>query len=59
MEDIIENLMIHILDFDLYAPLYEQVSEVSVHQVKTTGDSIQLKTGKRMGFQFTTDVKVK
>jgi hypothetical protein len=51
--------MIHILDFDLYAPLYEQVSEVSVHQVKTTGDSIQLKTGKRMGFQFTTDVKVK
>ena len=59
MEDIIKNLMIHILDFDLYAPLYEQVSEVSVHQVKTTGDSIQLKTGKRMGFQFTTDVKVK
>jgi len=59
MEDIIKNLMIHILDFDLYTPLYEQVSEVSVYQVKTTGDSIQLKTGKRMGFQFTTDVKVK
>jgi|TARA_B110000977_G_scaffold130295_1_gene166146 hypothetical protein len=59
MEDIIENLMIHILEFDLYAPLYELVSEVSVHEVKTTGDSIQLKTGKRMGFQFSTDVNIK
>ncbi|MEN8928101.1 MAG: hypothetical protein ABF242_09530 [Flavobacteriales bacterium] len=58
MEDIIENLMIHILEFDLYAPLYEHVSEVSVHQVKTTGDSIQMKTGKRMGFQFETDSKI-
>lgn len=59
MEDIIENLMIHILEFDLYAPLYETVSEVSVHEVKTTGDTIQLKTGKRMGFQFSTDVNIK
>lgn len=59
MEDIIENLMIHVLDFDLYAPLYEHVSEVSVHQIKTTGDSIQLKTGKRMGFHFGTENEVK
>ena len=59
MEDIIENLMMHVLDFDLYAPLYEQVSEVSVYQIKTTGDSIQLKTGKRMGFQFGTEIEVK
>ncbi len=59
MEDIIENLMIHILDFDLYAPLYEHVSEVSVFEVKTTGDSIQLKTGKRMGFQFSGNNEVK
>lgn len=58
MEDIVENIMIHVLDFDLYAPLYESVSEVSVHEVKTTGDSIQLKTGKRMGFQFGTDSKI-
>ena len=56
MENIIENLMIHILEFDLYAPLYEHVSEVSVHQIKTTGDSIQLKTGKRMGFQFSAKI---
>ncbi|MGB1041153.1 MAG: hypothetical protein ACPGVD_09790 [Flavobacteriales bacterium] len=59
MEDIIENLMMHVLDFDLYAPLYEQVSEVSVYQIKSTGDSIQLKTGKRMGFQFGTEIEVK
>lgn len=58
MEDIVENIMIHVLDFDLYAPLYESVSEVSVHEVKTTGDSVQLKTGKRMGFQFGTDSKI-
>ena len=58
MEDIIENLMIHILEFDLYTPQYELVSEVSVHQIKTTGDSVQIKTGKRMGFQFQTDSKI-
>lgn len=59
MDDIIQNLMIHILEFDLYAPLYEHVSEVSVREIKTTGDSIQLKTGKRMGFQFEADSEVK
>jgi hypothetical protein len=59
MQDIIENLILHILEFDLYAPLYEDVSEVSVHEVKTTGDSIQLKTGKRMGFQFSTEINIK
>ena len=59
MKYIIENLRIYILEFDLYAPLYETVSEVSVHEVKTTGDTIQLKTGKRMGFQFSTDVNIK
>jgi len=58
MEDIIENIMIHVLDFDLYVPLYESVSEVSIHQIKTTGDTIQLKTGKRMGFQFGTDSEI-
>ncbi|MDB4089122.1 hypothetical protein N9544_05815 [Flavobacteriales bacterium] len=58
MEDIIEKLMIHILEFDLYTPQYELVSEVSVHQIKTTGDSVQIKTGKRMGFQFQTDSKI-
>ena len=59
MEDIIENLMIHILEFDLYTPQYELVSEVSLHQIKTTGDSIQIKTGKRMGFQFSSDTNIK
>ena len=58
MEDIIEKLMIHILEFDLYTPQCELVSEVSVHQIKTTGDSVQIKTGKRMGFQFQTDSKI-
>jgi len=56
MKEIIENLIIHILEFDLFAPPYESVSEVTVHQIKTTGDSIQLKTGKRMGFQFTSEL---
>ena len=59
MADIMENLMIHILEFDLYAPLYEVVSEVSLHQIKTTGDTIQLKTGKRMGFQFGSEQIIK
>ena len=59
MKEIIENLILHILEFDLYVPPYENVSEVSVHEIKTTGDSIQLKTGKRVGFQFTNELEEK
>jgi hypothetical protein len=59
MKEIVENLILHTLEFDLYVPPYEKVSEVSVYEVKTTGDSIQLKTGKRMGFQFSNKLQEK
>jgi hypothetical protein len=55
MKAILEDLILHILEFDLYTPPYEQVKETSVYEVKSIGDAIQLKTGKRLGFQFNSE----
>lgn len=55
MTQMIENLIMQTIDFDLFAPPYEAVKETSVYQIKSIGDSIQIKTGKRLGFQFTNE----
>lgn len=52
MKTILEDLILHILEFDLLTPPYEEVKETSVYEMKSIGDTIQLKTGKRLGFQF-------
>lgn len=52
MKNILEHLIMHALEFDLFTPPYEAVKEASVYEIKSIGDTIQLKTGKRIGFQF-------
>lgn len=52
MRNILEQLIMHALEFDLFTPPYEAVKEASVYEIKSIGDTIQLKTGKRIGFQF-------
>lgn len=42
----------HCLKFDLYVPNYNQVARISVEDANTLRDSISLRTGKRLGFQF-------
>ncbi len=55
MKEILEHLIMHVLEFDLYTPPYEAVKETSVYEIKSIGDTIQLKTGKRLGFQFSNE----
>lgn len=55
MQDILLQLIQQVLDFDLFAPPYEAVKETSVYEIKSIGDAIQIKTGKRLGFQFSDD----
>ena len=43
------------INFDLLTPPYEQVKEVSLHEITTVIDSLTLKTGKRLGFKFQAD----
>ncbi len=49
---IIRTAFIHALEFDLFTPPYDIVNEVSVAQMQTLSSSLQLKTGKRLGFKF-------
>ena len=55
VQNIVESSIRYTLNFDLLAPPYENVKEVSVYEMMSTLDNITLKTGKRMGFQFRAD----
>lgn len=44
------------INFDLLCPPYENQKLISVDQIKNTLDTISLKTGKRIGFQFQEDI---
>jgi hypothetical protein len=50
LKEIIHSVIIHVLEFDLLAPPYDQVNQVTVsemHELNTP----QLSTGKRLGFR--------
>lgn len=53
--NIIENIVLHTLNFDMYVPPYVQMQEVSVAEMKQFSDVLQIKTGKRLGFKFSFD----
>lgn len=56
-----ENIMIsaieYTINFDLLTPPYQAVQQISVYDIRTTLDNMQLKTGKRLGFKFQADPK--
>ncbi len=45
----------HVLEFDLLAPPYDQVSQVSVQELKQLYSDQAMSTGKRLGFRFQAD----
>jgi hypothetical protein len=52
MKTIFEVAVKHAAEFDLHTPPFENVSIVSVMQIKTATSAQELKTGKRLGFKF-------
>lgn len=52
---ILESSIYYTINFDLLTPPYDSIKEVSVFEFTTTSDSMQLKTGKRLGFKFQAD----
>jgi hypothetical protein len=48
--DIINELIIFAISFDLYIPPYDTVKQVSVMEIQEKASSAVLKTGKRLGF---------
>ncbi|MBN2174717.1 MAG: hypothetical protein JW731_11330 [Bacteroidales bacterium] len=54
---IIESAIYYTINFDLLTPPYDNVKEVSVQEFIAALDSMQIKTGKRLGFKFQADLE--
>lgn len=50
LHEIINDLIIYAITFDLFTPPIEQVKEVSVFEIQEKVSSINLRTGKRLGY---------
>ncbi|MBD3635790.1 MAG: hypothetical protein HUJ25_00495 [Crocinitomicaceae bacterium] len=59
LQEIILRISIYALDFDLLTPPYKTVSQVSVAELDELSSHPKLKTGKRLGFKFKSDIDVK
>lgn len=54
-ETVIKAAINYTINFDLLTPQYDLVKFVQVNEMKSTIDSISLKTGKRLGYKFLAD----
>lgn len=52
LRDIAHTSFAYALDFDLLTPPYEIVSQINVQQVQAISSSLNIQTGKRLGFKF-------
>ena len=52
---IIESSILYSMDFDLLTPPYDTMKVVSVNEVNEVTNSMNIKTGKRLGFKFHAD----
>jgi hypothetical protein len=55
INEIVRSSILYTLNFDLLTPAYENMKEVTVLDMNTTLENIQLRTGKRLGFKFQAD----
>lgn len=55
LKNIIESAILYSLDFELLVPNYDDVSIVSVEQMRDKVSKSKIQTGKRLGFQFYRD----
>ena len=54
---IIETIILYSLEFDLYVPDFEEMSQVTVNQINEVNMKIAIATGKRLGFQFKSEME--
>ena len=52
LKDIVQTSIKHAAEFDLLMPPFDIVNTVSVMQIQALSSSLQMKTGKRLGFKF-------
>jgi len=56
LKEVLYSVILYVLEFDLLAPPYDQVNQVTVSEMNELNAGIQLSTGKRLGFRFQADV---
>ncbi len=56
LREILYSIILYVLDFDLLAPPYDQVNQVTVSEMNELSAS-PLSTGKRLGFRFQADME--
>ncbi len=52
LKEIVNDLTLHAINFDLFTPPAEAVREITVNEIQERIQSDKLKTGKRLGFRF-------
>jgi hypothetical protein len=52
---VIDSVILYSLDFEAFAPPYNQVSELSVLDILNSSMESKIATGKRLGFRFQTE----
>lgn len=55
VRSLIESTILYCLNFDLYTPPFDSIKEISVSDMQSASESMQIKTGKRLGFRFQAD----
>jgi hypothetical protein len=55
IQSIIHSSIQYTLNFDLLTPPYDNMKEVTVQEMQTTIENLQIRTGKRLGFRFQAD----
>ncbi len=55
LKEIINELIIYCVSFDLFTPPAQAVNEISLHEIQERVQSDRLKTGKRLGFRMQND----
>lgn len=55
MRSLLMAIIKHVLQFDLLAPPYDQVDQVTVAAMKRVEGNSMVRTGKRLGFRFQAD----
>ncbi len=52
---VLESAILYSVNFDLFTPPFDSIKEVTVSDMQANSESMQTKTGKRLGFRFQSD----
>lgn len=55
VQTILESSIRYTINFDLLTPPYENMKEVTVEEMQSVRETMQIRTGKRLGFRFQAD----